>query len=295
MISLEEKPEPSALTARAVAAAVSVATAHGVSIDDPQVIADAYSVRIHLKPAPIVARVSTITAILRSGIESWLLRELSVAEFLASKGAPVIPPSDILPPGAHYYDGLFMTFWRYFQPVSDALPESAIVGRMLAELHAVLRDYPGDLPLLAPPLNDIPRGLERIERVGDILPASDLRLLQETYDKLLPQLHNSASLLQPLHGDANALNLIPTAEGLLWNDFEDTCRGAIAWDLINLDDEGRAAYPDAPDSATLEPYIKMRQLHGIVWVYALLPEFPNWVAHVKVMLDDLRERSQRLH
>ena len=59
-MSFSEKPERSALTARAVAAAVSVATAHGINIDEPQVIADAYSVRIHLKPAPIVARVSTI-------------------------------------------------------------------------------------------------------------------------------------------------------------------------------------------------------------------------------------------
>ena len=294
-MSLSEKPEHSALTARAVAAAVSVATALGVRVDNPHVLADAYSVRIHLKPAPIVARVSTITSLLRSPIESWLLREVSVAEFLASKGANVVPPSDILPPGAHYYDGLFMTFWRYVQPVSDALPESAIVGKMLAELHAVLRDYPGDLLLLAPPLNDIPRGLERIERAGNILPKSDLTLLQETYHRLLPQLNNSVDLLQPLHGDAHAFNLIPTADGLLWNDFEDTCRGAIAWDLINLDDEGRAAYPDAPDSAMLEPYIKMRQLHGIVWVYALLPEFPNWLEHAKVMLDDLRERSQLLH
>ena len=294
-MSLDEKPERSALTNRAVAAAVSVATAHGVSVNNPHVLADAYSVRIHLKPAPIVARVSTITSLLRSPIESWLLREVSVAEFLASKGANVVPPSDILPPGAHYYDGLFMTFWRYVQPVSDALPESAIVGKMLAELHAVLRDYPGDLLLLAPPLNDIPRGLERIERAGNILPKSDLTLLQETYHRLLPQLTNSVDLLQPLHGDAHAFNLIPTADGLLWNDFEDTCRGAIAWDLINLDDEGRAAYPDAPDSAMLEPYIKMRQLHGIVWVYALLPEFPNWLEHAKVMLDDLRERSQLLH
>jgi Phosphotransferase enzyme family len=295
MISLYEQPERSALTARAVAAAASVATAHGVSVDDPHVLADAYSVRVHLQPAPIVARISTITSLLRSPIESWLLREISLAEFLASKGANVVPPSDILPPGPHYYDGLFMTFWRYFQPVSDALPESAIVGKMLAELHAVLRDYPGDLLLLAPPLNDIPRGLERIERAGDILPRSDLTLLQETYDKLLPQLNNSVDLLQPLHGDAHAFNLIPTADGLLWNDFEDTCIGPVAWDLINLDDEGRAAYPNAPDSAILEPYIKMRQLHAIAWVYALLPEFPDWVAHAKVMLDDLRDRSQRLH
>jgi len=63
------------------------------------------------------------------------------------------------------------------------------------------------------------------------------------------------SVLQPLHGDAHALNLIPTAKGLLWNDFEDTCTGSIAWDPINLDDEGMAAYPNAPDFATLEPLL----------------------------------------
>ena len=158
---------------------------------------------------------------------------------------------------------------------------------MQAELHAVLRDYPGDLPLLAPPLNDIPRGLERLEQLGNILPESDLTLLQTTYDRLLRELSNSVSVLQPLHGDAHALNLIPTAKGLLWNDFEDTCTGSIAWDSINLDDEGIAAYPNAPDFATLEPYRKMRQLHAIVWVYAISPELPDWIAPAKTMLDNL--------
>jgi hypothetical protein len=278
----------SALTARAVAASVSVASAHGVRVSDPHVLADAYSVRVHLKPAPIVARIGTLTPVLRSPIESWLARELSVAEFLAAKGAPVVPPSDLLPLNPHHCDGLVMTFWRYFEPVSDTLPAPAIVGRMQAELHAVLRDYPGDLPLLAPPLNDIPRGLYRLQQLGNILSASDLRLLQTTYDRLLPQLTNPVGLLQPLHGDAHAFNLIPTAKGLLWNDFEDTCAGSIVWDLINLDEDGRAAYPNAPDSATLEPYRQMRQLHAIVWVYAMLPELPDWLEPVKAMLDDLR-------
>jgi hypothetical protein len=277
----------SALTARAVAASVSVASAHGVRANDPQVLADAYSVRVHLKPAPIVARISTLIPLLRSPIESWLTRELSVAEFLAAKGAPVVPPSDLLPSIPHHCDGLEMTFWRYFEPISDAVPAPTILGRMQAELHAVLRDYPGDLPPL-PAFNDIPRGIDRLKQLGDILPASELTLLQTTYDRLLPQLTNPVGLLQPLHGDAHALNLIPTAKGLLWNDFEDTCIGSIAWDLINLNDEGIAAYPNAPDLATLEPYRKMRQLHAIVWVYAMLPELPDWRESAKALLDDLR-------
>ncbi|HEY9669451.1 MAG TPA: phosphotransferase [Coleofasciculaceae cyanobacterium] len=290
-MSSSDQVNRSALTARAVAAAVSVADAHGIKVDNPRILADAYSMRVHLQPAPIVARVSTITPLLRCPIESWLAREISVVEFLVERNAPVIAPSDLLPAIPHQSDGLFMTFWRYVQPVSDALSESAIAGEMLAELHAVLHDYPGELPLLAPPLNDIPRGLKRLEHAEDRLPVSDLKLLQDTYDQLLSQLNHSVDSVQPLHGDANVSNLIPTAKGLLWNDFEDTCRGSIAWDLINLDDAGRAAYPNAPDLATLEPYFKLRQLHAIVWVYALLPEFSDWLEPAQAMLNGLRDAA----
>jgi Phosphotransferase enzyme family len=281
------------LTTKAIAAAVSVASAQGIKIDDPQVLANAYSLRVHLRPAPIVARVSTITPLLRYPIESWLAREISVAEFLASRGAPVVPPSDILPPIPHHYDGLTITFWRYVQPISDVVPASDVTGRMLAELHAVLRDYPGELPLLAPPLNDIPRGLKRLEEIGNILSASDIMLLRETYERLLPQISNPAGSWQPLHGDAHGLNLLPTAKGLLWNDFEDVCRGPIAWDLINFDDEARAAYGDASEPVIIELYRKLRQIHGIVWVYALLPEFPDWAEPVQTMLKDFREQEGR--
>lgn len=283
-----KKSERATLTTQAVVAAVAVAVAHGIKVDDPRILADAYSVRVHLHPAPIVARVSTITSLFRSPIELWLAREISVAEFLASRGTPVITPSDRLSAIPHQHDGLFMSFWRYVQPVSDALPEPKTTGTMLAELHATLRDYPGDLPLLAPPLNDISRGITRLRQAEDILTTSDLNLLQETYERLLSQVHLSGDLLQPLHGDANATNLIPTAEGWLWNDFEDTCTGHIAWDLTNLDREGRLAYPNAPDDTVLAPYIKLRQIHAIVWVYALLPEFPDWAEYAKFMLDNLR-------
>jgi thiamine kinase-like enzyme len=110
-------------------------------------------------------------------------------------------------------------------------------------------------------------------------------------DQLLPQLRGPAGPLRPLHGDAHAHNLIPTADGLLWNDFEDTCKGPIAWDLSGvIGDEGEvaAAYPNAPDSMTLEPYRQARRLHATVWVYALLPEVPEWAELAEGMLVDLR-------
>lgn len=283
-----------ALTARAVAAATEIARAHGLRVEDPAVLAQAYAVRVHLRPAPVVARVSTITALLRAPIESWLARELDVAAFLARRGAPVVPPSDALPPGPHRHDGLCVTFWRHVQPASSAVPEPAVAGRMLGELHAALRGYPGALPLLAPPLGDIPRGLERLERAGNILPAGDIALLRATYEQLLPRLSPSAlGPLQPIHGDAHVHNLIAVDGGWLWNDFEDTCMGPVAWDLASLDSDGQAlaGYPDAPAPESLGLLREVRQLHAMVWVYALLPEFPDWGEYVAPMLEQLRREA----
>jgi hypothetical protein len=292
-VSLSEKLDRRVINPRAIAAAVSVAAAHGIQVDEPRVLADACSVRVHLQPAPVVARISTLTPLFRSPVEVWLSRELAVTQFLVSQNAPVVAPSDLLPPGPHYHDGFFMSFWQYVQPISDVAPEPAIVGKMLAQLHTALRDYSGDLPYLAPPLNDIPRGLEQLEHYSDdILTPDDLALLQETSDRLLPQLRDlrdPSEPIQPLHGDAHALNLISTAKGLLWNDFEDTCKGSIAWDLVNLDETGRTAYRDTPNPATLELYRQLRQLHGLVWAYVLLPEFPDWTEPAQGMLKNLRD------
>ena len=45
----------------AVAAARSVAVAHGIAVDEPRVLHDGANVVVHLQPAPLVARVATLT------------------------------------------------------------------------------------------------------------------------------------------------------------------------------------------------------------------------------------------
>ncbi len=280
-----------AISARAVAAAVAVAKRHGIEVTEPVVLADRYAIRVHLRPAPVVARVSVYTALLRRPIEAWLARELDVATFLHGRSAPVVPPSDLLPPGPHVHDGFAISFWTHVPPVTEEPPSPEVTGRMLAELHGALRDYPGELPLLAPPLSDIPRGLERLEPMSDVLAANDLAMLHKVADRLLPALESTRAPLQPLHGDAHAYNLITSARGPLWNDFEDVCRGPVAWDLSSLGDpEGRllAAYPGAPSPDELVLYREVRLLHVVVWVFALLPEYDEWAAHARDMLDALR-------
>ncbi len=292
-----DRPSPltdadrAAVSARAVAAATRVADRHGIRVAEPVVLAERYAIRVHLRPAPLVARVSTFTALLRHPIDDWLARELDVTRFLHGRGAPVVPPSDLLPAGPHREDGFAISFWSHVASVSDAPPSVDVAGKMLAELHAALREYPGALPLLAPPLNDISRGLTRLEGMPEVIPAGDVAMLHRVADRLLPAVVDGTLPVQPLHGDAHVYNLIASARGYLWNDFEDTCLGPVAWDLANPNDPDNrmlSAYPGAPSAKTLEAFNRVRLLQGVVWVLALLPEVDEWAAHVPGMLDALR-------
>src|SRR3954470_10020490 len=215
------------LPARALEAALAVARAHGVRSTDPEILAARSNLIIHLRPAPVVARVAGATAILRPDVREWFAREVAVAGFLVGQGARVVPPSGEIPPGPQEHDGLILSFWRFVQPDPGRQPSVAEAAAALQELHGALRDFPGELPVLTSPLVEVPRLLDRIERRGD-LEASDAALLRDAYERLSPVLRSSARPAQALHGDAHLRNLIATAKGLLWNDFEDTCRSP-AW------------------------------------------------------------------
>src|SRR3954451_22738441 len=98
--------------ARALAAARAVALAHSVACEDAVVMAAGSNVLVHLKPAPVVARVMTGTAVLHGDVERWLAREVAVGVFLGERGLAVAP-SDVLAPGPHEYEELWITFWEF--------------------------------------------------------------------------------------------------------------------------------------------------------------------------------------
>ncbi len=70
-------------------AAVKVAASLDVHCDDPVVLADGANVIVHLRPAPVVAKVAASTTAVRPAA-AWLQRELDVVQFLAARGAPVM-------------------------------------------------------------------------------------------------------------------------------------------------------------------------------------------------------------
>ena len=104
---------------------------------------------VHLKPAPVVARVMTATAVLHDDLKRWLAREVAVGAFLAGTDL-VVEPTDILPPGPHERDGLWMTLWKFVEHDKQAPPpQPRELGGSLRALHAALAGFPGDLAPLS--------------------------------------------------------------------------------------------------------------------------------------------------
>ncbi len=220
--------------ASALAAAQAVAREHGVACDEARRIAAGSNVLVHLKPAPVVARVMTGTAVLHDDPEQWLTREVAVGTFLAERTDLVVPPTDILPPGPHRQDGWWMTLWKFVPHDEQApRPEPRELGRSLRGLHAALAAFPGDLA----PLSEIRDWLERLLaelRPSPPLTQRDIDGLRLELDELTPQVFESSLPAQALHGDASMSNLLRTDSGLVWNDLEDVCTGPVAWDIAGL-------------------------------------------------------------
>lgn len=268
---------PSSGEAPALLAAQAVARDHGVNCDEAVVIAAGSNVLVHLRPAPVVARVMTGTALLHDDVEQWLAREVAVGNFAAERGDLVVPPTDLPPPGPHHRDGLWMTLWRFVAHDPDApVPAPSELGRSLRELHAVLAGFPGDLA----PLSGMSDWLGRL--LADLrstpgLTQQDIESLRVKLTALTPAVFASPLPRQAIHGDASLSNLLRADDRLVWNDLEDVCVGPVEWDLAGLVTSARNrgqderfvdalldAY-DGPGLEELEPFLEAHAVYDVIW------------------------------
>lgn len=262
------------VAAAAARAAVSVAARLGVACGEPAVLADGANVIVHLRPAPVVAKVAASTTAIRPDVSVSLQRELAVASFLTGAGVPVLAPSGEVPAAVHHDDGHVMSFWTYLKPSDAGPPSDATIGSMLRDLHAALRSYPATLPVLSP-LRDVPAFLARPQTM---LTEADVAALTDAFRRLTAGLEAVQAGGQALHGDAGAGNLMASGGRWVWHDFEDVCSGPVAWDLAASTANSRrdsarilAAYGEPVDGVPLRICEQLRRLHLTVW-YALYAE-----------------------
>ncbi|MGH3964354.1 MAG: aminoglycoside phosphotransferase family protein [Pseudonocardiaceae bacterium] len=299
--------ELAARTDRAVAAAAGAGRDLGLTVTDPRVLYDVFSVVVHLSPAPVVVRVPTVlprTVAADPDAQAAQQRcELAVAGWLADRGHPVVPPSTLVAREPVLRDGLSMTFWRFVEQVPDADPDPGRRATVTAHLHAALREYPAELPFLMPLDASVPDGLEQLERRPNLLDAADLDRARREWALLEPVVRSRAAFeaafpgvdVQPIHGDAPYYNIIVTPEGELCSDFEHVTIGPVGWDLAGIGPQGQAAYDAAAAGLGLRPLdeqllrvMESARMIQCVACLALVPQLPILAEGLRPWLDQWR-------
>jgi Phosphotransferase enzyme family len=262
-----------------MAAVAAVAAAEGLRFVEPKILRDRGNLLVHLSPAPVVARVATLTGTRRAG-DRWLRREVAVAGFLAAAGAPVVAPSVELDPGPHTHEGISLSFWDYANEIDVPL-DAAEAGRRLRVCHETLAGYQGSLEPLGT-LAEAERWLEETAADGRIGASSAARLRGDAAEARR-RIETLGLPMQAVHGDAHLDNAIVTADGPLWNDWEDTCLAPRALDLGCLE-AAASVWGDDPepvavalaaygeiDPTVLAVFVAVRRFQGTLWSQLLDP------------------------
>lgn len=249
---------------------VSFAREHGVRVDDPVVLGDTSNIVVHLRPAPVVARVPHVTASGRDRPDVGLARELAITRHLHQHGFPTTAPSTELPPGPHRLAGAstWVSFVEYvpFEPVGD--DDAAQVGASLAALIDVMADMTDDEGIFDRCLAD----------EADVSLAMLEGRIDEVDRQLLVELR-AAAFTDPgaapriVHADPHRSNVGRRQDGeIMWFDFDDAVRDSPLVDLATL----HHSWPEAgavacrrlgidPAGAEIGRFVRQRVAWGDIW------------------------------
>jgi hypothetical protein len=229
-----------------MAAAVSCASALGLSVDDATVLNDSNRLLLRLTPCDVVARVARIPMMHRASAEL----EVEVAARLVATDSPVAAPDPRVPARAHVKDGFVVTLWTYYEPVAspemstDGWPFSSAAdyARMLERLHAGLRQIDIEAPHFTDRVADTQRDVASREATPELADA-DREFLSGALRGLTRSIVARGAAEQLLHGEPHPWNVLTTRSGPLFVDFENVVRGPLEYDLAWVPEDVAESYP----------------------------------------------------
>jgi hypothetical protein len=196
-----------------------------------------------------------------------------------------VAPSGAVDPGPHEHDGLPVTVWDLAMSTGEPVDARA-AGRALRVCHEALEDFAGDLPAHA--IFREFRGVAARLLARRRAAARRRRARRERRRSPRGRDRPARRPAPAAHGDAHVGDVVPTAGGPLWNDFEDTFRGPLAWDLACLHATARAfdqdpapvaaaqdGYADPGDEGLLDLMIHARAYVGLLWALLSAPRRPD--------------------
>jgi hypothetical protein len=207
----------------------------GLDVDDAVVLSESNRLVVRLTPCDLVARVAPATHF------GSATREVELARRLADTDSP----SGGLDPRVEHRiferDGFDIGLWTSFELVHEPLG-AAKYAQALARLHAGLCA----LDVTAPHVMDRVAAAERDVADHDVTPDlvdADRALLAHTLRDLRQAVGERGAPEQLLHGEPHAGNVLHTAAGPRFVDFENTARGPVEYDLAWVPEEVSQRYP----------------------------------------------------
>lgn len=266
------------LAERAAAAASSLGRELDLQVREAIVIQKSNTLALRLLPCDVVARTA------RVGQEVAAF-EVLVAHELAAVAAPVASLDPRVEPRVYERDGFVVTFWTYYPPVTDR-GSPPMYASALNRLHAAMRS----IEVTAPHFTEriaAAEGLLTNRQETPALPDADRTLLLDTLRDARQAIRSRPNPDQLLHGEPHPGNLLDTAEGLLFIDFETCCRGPIEFDLAHVPGEVSLLYPDA-DQPLLQECRRLVLAMVAAWRWDVRDAFPSGRRHGLDILGLLR-------
>jgi len=251
--------------ARAVAAAVEVASGLGLAAADARVLHDSNKLTLRLLPCNVVARVAVAEP------ES-LQAELEIARRLAETEAPVASLEPRVEPRVYERHGFVLTLWAYYESAPREV-SSADYANALERLHAGM----ANVDVAVPHFSDRVAEAERLVASRDRTPGlgdSERKLLSTTLREQRREIERRRFADQLLHGEPHVGNLLNTKSGPLFIDLETCCRGPVEFDLAHVPEAVSERYPGA-DQELLRACRLLVLAMVATWRWELGDQLPN--------------------
>ena len=268
----------------AVDAAISIASALGLKVEETVVLQASNKLTVRLLPCDVLARIADVG----HQVADF---EVELAKRLAEIGSPVAALEPRVEPRVYVRDGLAVTLWTYYEPVPPQEVAPAEYAHALERLHSGMRG----IDIATPHFTDRVAEAQSLVASGDRtpeLPDADRELLSNTLQTLRRAIENRGAPEQLLHGEPHPGNLLRTQEGLRFIDLETCCRGPVEFDIAHVElprfpDEVSKHYPGVDHQLLRECHVLVLAMIT-AWRWDRDDQLPNGQQEARRFLSELR-------
>jgi hypothetical protein len=221
---------------RAMAAAVSMASALGLRVDEAIPVHVSNRLALRLRPSESLARVAS------SGHEAAPF-EIEVATRLAPTNSPIAGLDPRVAPRVYERDGYTITFWRYYERQTARVLSPAAYAHALSRLHAGMQQIDVSTPHFTDRIREAQVVVENAVRTPELADANRTLLL-DTLSNAMRAIGGRSIEEQLLHGEPHPGNVLNTRSGPLFIDLETCCRGPVEFDLAHVPEAVSQRYPN---------------------------------------------------